>query len=85
MERWEMGICLNTVCTGVEPTVHCLLREKRREVGTHTENLVGYIIKVPGIWTEHLKCDFMWNSSFYVSFLIVLNSFRRNLCLAQGK
>lgn len=59
LSECEMGVSLNVVCTAVEPRVCWLLRERRRKVGTHTENLVGYNIKVSGMWTEHLKCDFM--------------------------
>lgn len=51
--------CLNAVCTGVVPSVCWLLRRRRREVGTHTENLVGYSIEVSGMLTEHLKFYFM--------------------------
>lgn len=50
---------LNAVCTGVVPSVCWLVSRRRREVGTSTENLVGHIIKVSGMWTEHLKFDFM--------------------------
>lgn len=49
-----MAVALNVACTGVEPSVIAGC-SGRGEVKTHTKNLVGYIIKVSGMWAEHLK------------------------------